>query len=656
MNARTHAPRPLGVALALSAALALAVFFRVYQIDRIPPPSLQVDEAFYGVDAIHVMQGQHAIFFEANYGREPLFIYLAAGWMSLFGVSPVTLRLLSGAIGTATVLATFWLGREVFWDERGPADGVGLAAAALSAFLFVNVAYGRSAQRIILFPLFVTLVMAALARCLRTRQARDVVLTGILVGVSLYTYSAIRVLPLAVALAFVMWWVLERDARFLAHGALAALVALVVFAPLGFYFVTHPDSFLFRAADTMTTERLDVNLVQVMRLFAVRGDKDMAINLPKRPLLDSVQLALGLIGLGLGWIRRPRRAWALTLLVFAVMLVPPLISAGPAFGRTWGSIPPLLLLAGAGLATPLEWAWRRTGADGSRRKLAAAGLTLIASIALIYSVWLTYRDYFLVYGRLGELSLVFQQDLTAMGNLIRTLPADERILVSPFHVMPATLTFALHGDDPRITLYDGRACVVLPDTRVRGASYLVILEDHNSLPALLRYAPGGRATDTHQFMLYQVPAGTTMQPVPQQPIRARWAEPIELLGYDVGQPTSGALPMVLYWQALDPIEEPYTAFVHLVKTGPGDSTPKLAAQHDAPPCDASYPTQAWRAGDIVEQHLSIRLAPDPAPGDYALRVGLYHTYLDTRLALTSADQPIQDDTIAVGIVHLGGTK
>jgi len=654
MDARTRTPRTLAIALALSAALAVAIFFRAYQIDRVPPPSLQVDEAFYGVDAIHVMQGQRAIFFEANYGREPLFIYLAAGWMSLFGISPATFRLLSGAIGTLTVLAMFWLGREVFWNDQGPANGVGLAAAAFSAFLFVNVSYGRSAQRIITFPLFVALVMAALARCLRTRQTRDAALAGVLLGTSLYTYSAIRVLPIAVALAFAMWWAWERDARFLVNGIVVAGVALIVFAPLGFYFVTNPESFFFRAADTMATGRLDVNLMRTLRLFVLRGDKDMAINLPKRPLLDSVQAAFGLIGLAIGWIRRPRRAWTLTLLVFAVMLIPPVISAGPAFGRTWGSVPPLLLVLGVGLATPLEWAWRIASANGLLRRLAAAGLTLAAAIAMIGSMWITFRDYFLVYGRLGELPLVFQENFTAMGNLIRSLPADERILLSPFQEMPATLTFALHGDDPRITLYDGRACVLLPDTRAHNVSYLVILEDHNTLPALLRYAPNGRAMNTQHFMLYQVPSGTFLQPTPQHPVRARWAEPIELLGYDTGPLTHDVLPMTLYWRAVGQIAEPYTVFVHLAPVDQSQAQP--LAQHDEPPCGASYATQNWQVGDIVEEHVALQLPTDLLAGDYALRIGLYHSYLNTRLAVTLADQPHQDDMLLAGTVHSDGAK
>jgi hypothetical protein len=91
--------------------------------------------------------------------------------------------------------------------------------------------------------------------------------------------------------------------------------------------------------------------------------------------------------------------------------------------------------------------------------------------------------------------------------------------------------------------------------------------------------------------------------------------------------------------------------VHL---GPADRAQPLA-QHDAPPCGDSYATQYWQVGDVVQECIAIQLAPDLS-GGYSLRIGLYHTCLNTRLAITSADRPSQDDAILMGTVRLGGTK
>lgn len=168
-------------------------------------------------------------------------------------------------------------------------------------------------------------------------------------------------------------------------------------------------------------------------------------------------------------------------------------------------IPPLLLFLGVGLAMPLEWAWRWASANGLLRKLAAIDLTLVAAIAVLYSIGLTYHDYFVIFGRLGELPLVFQENLTA-------------------------------------------------------------------------FVPLGQA--------------------------------------DQAQPL---------------------------------------AQHDAPPCGDSYATQYWQVGDVVQECIAIQLSPDLS-GDYSLRIGLYHTYLNTRLAIASTDRPSQDDMLLMGTVRLGGAK
>ena len=96
--------------------LLLAAFLRIWQLDSLPP-GLYHDEAYNGLDALSLSEGKlfpqfyegwelyqqdaHADnpavesrwppFFEGNYGREPLHIYLMAASIRLFGSSPFTL-------------------------------------------------------------------------------------------------------------------------------------------------------------------------------------------------------------------------------------------------------------------------------------------------------------------------------------------------------------------------------------------------------------------------------------------------------------------------------------------------------------------------------------------------------------------------------------
>ena len=134
------------------------------------------------------------------------------------------------------------------------------------------------------------------------------------------------------------------------------------------------------------------------------------------------------------------------------------------------------------------------------------------------------------------------------------------------------------------------------------------------------------------------------------PVDVSFGELISLRGYTWVQ-TDDALLVTLYWQALAPIPDDYTHFVHLAR--PGEATP--AAQHDAMPQNNNYPTSQWAEGEIVVDQLTIPLT-GLAAGAYEIRVGLYRpvdgalprlpaiSSPDTELA---GDQFILDATITI---------
>ena len=67
--------------------IAMATALRFWALGTIPP-GLYHDEAFNGLDALGVLEGERPVFFEANNGREPLFIYLVALICSCPGTEP----------------------------------------------------------------------------------------------------------------------------------------------------------------------------------------------------------------------------------------------------------------------------------------------------------------------------------------------------------------------------------------------------------------------------------------------------------------------------------------------------------------------------------------------------------------------------------------
>ena len=55
--------------------MLLAGVLRLYELGSWPP-GLYHDEAYYGLDALRVIGGERPLYFAANNGREPFFIYL----------------------------------------------------------------------------------------------------------------------------------------------------------------------------------------------------------------------------------------------------------------------------------------------------------------------------------------------------------------------------------------------------------------------------------------------------------------------------------------------------------------------------------------------------------------------------------------------------
>jgi predicted membrane-bound mannosyltransferase len=86
-------------------ALITAATLRFWQLGDIPP-GLYRDEAFNGLDALDVINGewdeQSPFYFSANNGREPLYIYLTSLSVRIFGNTTFAVRLAAAVVGTLT--------------------------------------------------------------------------------------------------------------------------------------------------------------------------------------------------------------------------------------------------------------------------------------------------------------------------------------------------------------------------------------------------------------------------------------------------------------------------------------------------------------------------------------------------------------------------
>ena len=210
------------------------------------------------MDALRVLQGEHAVFFPANNGREGLIVYTIALAISFLGRTMLALRLPTALASAGTVFVVFWLGRLLFGRDESeratPWRGllVGGVGAGLLAISLGQTIIGRAALRANFLPLFLCLCVALLWCGWEGRSWRRVALAGACAGLLPYTYLAARFTPflfLIFGLSFLLPWGKCR-VRLRAELPWAGLflgVAGLVAAPILVHFALHPEHFFIRS-------------------------------------------------------------------------------------------------------------------------------------------------------------------------------------------------------------------------------------------------------------------------------------------------------------------------------------------------------------------------------------------------------------------------
>jgi hypothetical protein len=138
-----------------------------------------------------------------------------------------------------------------------------------------------------------------------------------------------------------------------------------------------------------------------------------------------------------------------------------------------------------------------------------------------------------------------------------------------------------------------------------------------------------------------------------QAASVNFGDQIQLVRYELSG--TGALPgddmgLTLYWQALRPLSQEYTVFVHL--RGQDGS---LVSQDDYPPLKNLYPTYYWSGGQLVPDPRTLSIPGDVGPAWYRLEVGLYGSDGDQRLPVVDASGSEDGDSSILDYVWIGET-
>ncbi|MFZ5918325.1 MAG: hypothetical protein ACOYZ7_15390 [Chloroflexota bacterium] len=653
----------------LLGVLAVAAFFRFYQLSSLPPGPYY-DEAANVILASEIAAGDTRPLFITSYtGKEVLFFYLAAGLIKMLGPTLLSLRLTSALIGLATVGLTFWLGWELFADqEHWQRRGVALASAALMAVSFWHVAISRYGFRAISQPLTQALTLLFLWRGLRRGSRLSLVLGGLFCGLTAYTYLASRIVPLALTPWVLGAWLANRGERRRAAGQLLlfGLAAAVVVAPLAGFFLQHPEAFGTRMGQVSF---LNPELNQgdpwgalwraaaaAWGMFTARGDPQWRFGIVGRPVFDP--FVGGLFYLGLLYalyrlVRGPRavdRACYLALLLWLpLLLIPSILGVKevPHSLRAIGVMPFLFFFPAFGLVMVvrgLRVVWQRVSWLSAPRVMMA-----LAALLFVQGGLLNGRAYFVEWRSQPQPYYENDADLADAARALNRMTLGERdVFISSVHFRHPTMALLAESYE-RTQWLVGQEVMVFPPPDSPGAVYVF---PHSALPAESLLALLGKVASGERhlgpdgdtaFLIYQLPPGVAPELSPQHTLHADLGHRIELLGYDLSPAAAGGtLALTLYWRVLAPVETgDYLLFAHLQ-----DAWGFRWSSADV----FDFPSVQWQSGQLVVQRRQVAVPVTAPPGDYEVVVGFFSQAQDSRLPRLDAQGRVVGTTATLAPV------
>jgi len=516
-----------GLALLLLGALVV----RGVNLEHIPA-NLGGDEGTWGMEGLAMFaDGRMANPFTTRWLAFPSLSFLASGLsMRMFGATVAGLRALSALVGTATVLTTFLLAREL-WGWR-----VGWWSAVALAFGHFHIHYSRLAVNNIGDSLFITLALWLFVRGLRSRRAIYFALAGAVTGLGWYGYFGARLIGVLVAL-YVAWRAVV-EYRFLARYGRLLLVmlgaALVVAFPLVLHYAVNPEALLSRsrqvslfasgwlAREQATTGRsigslLLQQLWRSISAFHYTLDPTFWYR-PSIPLLDCVSGVLFILGIlwATGHWRWPANGLLLMWFWLALIFGWVLTENPPSSMRLVIVAPALALSVGLGLNWLLDLldhlhihASRFTH-HGLRITHYALCTWSVAALLTVIAI-LNLHYYFIVYtptrvygNPTAEIATELGRALARRGGRADTRrPTDSgHSCVVHFYGPPfiywdfGTLRFLARGVEGMDVPPPGEGEAPVPD-RSKGACFVFLRERMDELAQVRARYPGGVETFTH---------------------------------------------------------------------------------------------------------------------------------------------------------------
>jgi len=447
-----------GVLLALASVVLLLRFKSLGEI----PPGLAFDEGVHGELALKVLQGEHAVYFPVDYGRQAWAPYVLAISTYFAGRTLLAMHLPTALGSAGIVFVVFWLGRIFYGrDESGRATPwrgllIGGVGAGLLAVSIGQTVAGRSSYN---EPTYMSLLLAVCLGLLwqgwTKRNRWRIVLAGVCFGLLSYTYVAAYVTPIL----FLMFGgslllplgsgTLERVRVELPRVGLFLGVAGLVAAPNLVHFAQHPEHLFSHSGRISLFDPIHNqgdflgafarNVWIYVLNFGVQGHSGLHYNFPGQPLLSKWETSFFGIGMVVAlwrWQRWP--PYRLLILWLGIMILPAILSKDPdAWGpnpmRMMGAVPAVYLLIGVGTHEAIQLLRgscralpQRANRISSRKQTVVAFIVgaVIGGVVIVHGER-TYRKYFQEWASHPDLFRAYEVPWIDLTRVLNALPSDD---------------------------------------------------------------------------------------------------------------------------------------------------------------------------------------------------------------------------------------
>lgn len=514
--------------LLLLAILLIASFFRLWQLDTIPP-GLYPDEAINGNEAL---SNPWKVFYPENNGREGLFINLISLSFSIFGISIWSLKIVPAIIGILTVLGLYLLTQEIFQNTnyKIQATRIALLSSFFLAISFWHINFSRIDFRAILLPFLSVFAFYFLFRGFRTKRIFYFIISGIFFGLGFHTYISYRFIVLLLPIVLISFWFIYQRERlqkqFLVFSFWLLVFTFIVALPIGVYFLQNPQDLVSRAghitvfAQDNPVKAFLISFVSHLGMFNISGDFNWRHNFSGSPQFF---WPIGILFLA-GFIFSIKEflkffktknftlytPYFILLSWLFIMLLPGVLTYEgiPHALRVIGVIPAVYIFAGIG-----GWLlYEKIKQAIHNQKL----FFVFCSLFLIFVTLAVFNKYFYSWAKNPNIEGAFTKKFVQIGNLLNSIPPDAQkyVIVNESGVlvplldglpMPAQTVMFIEstkfGKPESIYLLPKD----LDKIKVGKRAVIVLMKyDEDLLDELKRRFPGGEIQEKDGAWIYEI--------------------------------------------------------------------------------------------------------------------------------------------------------